>query len=133
MKKKKLLFALCLVLCVALLSGCGLMTVSQLTDMLPNDNTAPRATTAPAAPAAGGDTVTISRADYERYRQFDELLDIMDIVDENYYQDVDTETLLQGAAAGLLDAIDDPYTFYYTPEEFNQMWEEGNAPWAFNP
>ena len=128
--KKKLLVALCLVLCASLLSGCGLMTMAQLSNMLPDD-TSPRATAAPAAPAAvGGDTVTISRADYERYRQFDELLDIMDIVDENYYQDVDTETLLQGAAAGLLDAIDDPYTFYYTPEEYNQMWEEDEGEYA---
>ena len=128
--KKKLLVALCLVLCASLLSGCGLMTMAQLSNMLPDD-TSPRATAAPAAPAAvGGDTVTISRADYERYRQFDELLDIMDIVDENYYQDVDTETMLQGAAAGLLDAIDDPYTFYYTPEEYNQMWEEDEGEYA---
>ncbi|MBR5345483.1 MAG: S41 family peptidase [Clostridia bacterium] len=127
--KKKLLFALALVLCVCLLSGCSLMTMASLSNMLPEDDT-PRATAAPAAPAASGDTVTISRADYERYRQFDELLDIMDIVEENYYQDVDTEAMLQGAAAGLLDAIDDPYTFYYTPEEYAQMWEDDEGEYA---
>ena len=127
--KKKLLFALALVLCVCLLSGCSLMTMASLSNMLPDDDT-PRATAAPAAPAASGDTVTISRADYERYRQFDELLDIMDIVEENYYQDVDTKAMLQGAAAGLLDAIDDPYTFYYTPEEYAQMWEDDEGEYA---
>ena len=134
--KKKLLFVLCLVLCAALLSGCGLLTVSQLTDMLPDDSTASRATEAPAAAAgpavsaAGGDTVTISRADYERYRQFDELLDIMDIVQNSYYEDVDPQTMLYGAAAGMLDAVGDPYTFYYTPEEYAQLWEEDEGEYA---
>ena len=131
--KKKLLFGLCLVLCAALLSGCGLLTVSQLTDMLPDDGTASRAAATPAdpaVPAAGGDTVTISREDYERYRQFDELLDIMDIVEENYYEDVDPQDMLYGAAAGMLDAIGDPYTFYYTPEEYAQLWEDDEGEYA---
>lgn len=125
--KKRLLLALCLMLCVSLLSSCMLM--SSLTTMLPTgeeQESAPEVRDADTA-APDGDTVTISKAQYERYKKFDTLLEIMDVVNENYYQDVDENAMLQGAAAGLLDAIDDPYTFYYTPEEFAKLWEDDDG------
>ncbi len=137
--KKKLLLALCLALAATMLSGCALLPLSGLSGMLPDDNTptvpsVPAGETVPAAPAAtaapSGDTVVISREQYARYRQFEDLLEIMDNVEANYYQDADTEAMLQGAAAGMLDAIDDPYTFYYTPEEFAKMWEDDTGEYA---
>lgn len=144
---KKITLVISLLLCAALLSGCALIPVSGLTGMLPDDDTAmvpaatsaatdapraftPAGTDAPVAPSVSGDTVTISREQYERYRQFDDLLEIMDNVETYYYQDVDTETMLQGAAAGLLDAIDDPYTFYYSPDEYAQLWEDDAGEYA---
>ena len=123
--KKKTLLIVSLLACVCLLSGCGLLPYAAMSGMQPNESTAAAAQNAASQePKASGDQVLISREDYERYQQLDSLLDIMDIVDEYYYKDVDKEAMLQGAAAGLLDAIDDPYTFYYTPEEFAKMWED---------
>ena len=29
-----------------------------------------------------------------------------------------------GAADGLLSGLGDPYTFYYTPEEYAKLWED---------
>ncbi len=126
--KKLSLLTVCLLVCALLLSGCGLLPYATMSSMLPGEKPAAAQPASPdATPAASGDTVTISRAEYERYKQFDPLLDIMDIVDEYYYKDVDPEDLLQGAAAGMLDAVDDPYTFYYTPEEYAQMWEDDDG------
>lgn len=34
----------------------------------------------------------------------------------NYYQDVDENKLLEGAISGMAEAVEDPYTVYYTPK-----------------
>lgn len=73
------------------------------------------------------ETVTITREEYDRYRQFDELLEIMDLVDEYYYTDVDPQCLLDAAAAGMLEGIGDSYTYYYSKEEFDALWEEDDG------
>ena len=56
--------------------------------------------------------------------------EIMGIVGDNYYQDVETDDLLEGAAQGLLYGVGDPYTFYYTAEDFAEMWEEDEGEYA---
>lgn len=50
----------------------------------------------------------------QRYARLDE---IRRILEENYYQEVDEEALITGAIRGMMAALNDPYTFYYTPEE----------------
>ena len=82
------------------------------------------------AAAESGDTVTISREEYERYRQFDELLELMDAVDIYFYKDADYEKMLEGASAGLLSGLEDPYSFYYNPEEWVKLWEDDKGEYA---
>ena len=89
--KKKLALVLSLVLCCAMLSGCTTLTAlmgKQMANATTDDTS--------------GDTVTISREEYEKYKQFDKLLELMDIVDEGYFEDYDKQSLLDGAADGLL-------------------------------
>ena len=38
-----------------------------------------------------------------------------------YYEDVDDEDLEDGIYQGLMSAVGDPYTCYYTPEEYKEM------------
>ncbi|MDO4546734.1 MAG: S41 family peptidase [Clostridia bacterium] len=38
-----------------------------------------------------------------------------------YYVEVDDEELMLGAINGMTEALDDPYTFYYTPDEMSSM------------
>ena len=54
----------------------------------------------------------------------------MDIVDEGYFEDYDKQSLLDGAADGLLSGLGDPYTFYYTPEEYAKLWEDDEGEYA---
>lgn len=87
--KKKLALVLSLVLCCAMLSGCTTLTAlmgKQMANAATDDTS--------------GDTVTISREEYEKYKQFDKLLELMDIVDEGYFEDYDKQSLLDGAADG---------------------------------
>ncbi len=108
--KKKLTLLCTLLLTACLLTGCAALPL-MLTEMYPSTE---RADTSPRQ--ATGDTVTISREEYERYQKLDNLLLMLDTVKSEYYEDVDEYALIQSAAAGLLDGIDDPYTCYYTPE-----------------
>jgi len=75
-----------------------------------------------------GETVTISVEEYESLKRFEKLGYILDVVNENYYRDFDAEELMTGAARGLLYGLADPYTYYYTPQEYADMWadDEGN-------
>ena len=117
--KKKLALVLSLVLCCAMLSGCTTLTAlmgKQMANAATDDTS--------------GDTVTISREEYEKYKQFDKLLELMDIVDEGYFEDYDKQSLLDGAADGLLSGLGDPYTFYYTPEEYAKLWEDDEGEYA---
>ena len=119
-KRFSLMLTLALALC--LLCGCAYLPLSGMENMLPGKNEA--------QVTDNGDTVTISKEQYEKYQQFDKLLEIMGIVGDNYYQDVETDDLLEGAAQGLLYGVGDPYTFYYTAEDFAEMWEEDEGEYA---
>lgn len=132
--KKKYLALTAVLLCVTLLCGCAYLPTVGLEAMYSATEVA-SATQSPIAGTAGtagndGDTVTISRAQYERYQQLDDLLSIMDVVSEEYYKEVDTKDLLEGAAAGMLEVIGDPYTFYYTPEAYTKLWEDDEGEYA---
>ncbi len=56
----------------------------------------------------------------ERYRRLDEVRQTL--MDE-YYQPVDEDTLVLGAIRGMMDSLNDPYTFYYTTEEMEAEQE----------
>ncbi len=97
-----------------LLTGCALLPTT-ITD---------------AALGGSGETVTISREEYERLLAYEELEEMRQIVDMYYYQEPDHEAMMDGAAMGMLYGLDDPYTFYYTPESFAAMWEDDEGEYA---
>jgi len=123
--KKKFLMMVSLLLTACLATGCAYLPAMLTGDMLTGGSAA---SSAPAS--ASGDSVTISREEYERYQQFDVLLELMDMADLYYYEEVNTQNMLDGAANGLLQGLGDPYTFYYTPEEFAELWEEDEGEYA---
>ena len=114
-KARKMTVLLTLVL--VMLTSCSLLPTT-ITDALTGESTT----------ASDGEMVTISKEEYERLKQYEELDEIKQIVDQYYYQEPDEEGMLEGAAMGLLYGLDDPYTFYYTPENYAKMWadDEGN-------
>jgi len=76
------------------------------------------------------ETVTISKSDYERYQKYDELELIAEYIDAYYYTDTDFDTLLEGAKRGMVEALDDPYSYYYDSEEFSDLWEDDEGEYA---
>ncbi len=122
--KKKLTLFIALVLTAYMLSGCSYLPTLLLSDMLSGETTGSTST------VVNGDTVTISREQYERYQQFDTLLELMDLVEYAYFEEYDVQDMLDGAANGLLLGLGDPYTFYYTPEEYAALWEDDEGEYA---
>ena len=56
--------------------------------------------------------VTISVEEYERLKQFEKLATVKEYIETYYYQDVDTDLMMEYAMQGMLSSLDDPYTFY---------------------
>ena len=51
------------------------------------------------------------------------LIQMGDFLKTNYVEDVEDIELLRGAVKGMVEALDDPYSEYYTPEEFKEFNE----------
>ena len=113
---KMMKLAALLVLVCLLMTGCALLptTITDVAD----------------GAAVDGDTVTITKEEYERLMKYAEIEELKQIVEQYYYQEPDEQAMLDGAAAGLLYGLDDPYTFYYTPENYAKMWEDDEGEYA---
>ncbi len=127
---KKIILAVSLVTVMLLLSSCMMMSGSGLEAMFGQKEDASLKPEVPVQ-TDHGDTVTVSRAEYERYRngyerleKFSELADLYDIAETDFYWEPDTQKMIEYAAKGLMAGLDDPYSFYYSPEEFAELWEE---------
>lgn len=65
----------------------------------------------------------VSQDEYDRIQRYSRLDEVRDELVTQYYQDLDEDELLLGAIRGMTRAVDDPYTFYYTPEELQRSNE----------
>ena len=54
----------------------------------------------------------------ERYQRLDQVLCQLE---ENYYLELNQDQLVLGAVRGMLEAVGDPYTCYYTPAEMEEL------------
>lgn len=68
--------------------------------------------------------VFISKSLYEKYKKYDKLVALEQIVEQDYYKDVNEEDLIVGAEKGLIESLEDPYSQYYTKEEFTLLKEQ---------
>ncbi len=82
------------------------------------------------APQVTGDTVTVSREEYERFKKYQELDELLQVVQEYYYQEPDVDKLIENAQRGLLFGLEDPYSYYYNPEEYAELWEDDKGQYA---
>ena len=130
MKSTHKLFIL-LILSLLILSACAFIPANRL-ESLYSDNQDSVIVSGDYSDqgANGKDTVTISREEYEKLQKFSELYSIFDFANEHFYQETDPDKMIEYATRGLMAGLDDPYSYYYSPKEFTEMWEddEGNYP-----
>ncbi|WP_303866975.1 S41 family peptidase [Acetobacterium wieringae] len=55
------------------------------------------------------------------------LLALKEQIDLEYYKDVDNTTLIDGAIKGMFDSLGDPYSSYFTSEEFKKYMESATG------
>lgn len=70
------------------------------------------------------ETVTIPKAEYESLKKYQKLDEIIAYIEQYYYQEPDVDAMVEMATRGLLAGLEDPYTFYYNPDEWAEMWED---------
>ena len=58
------------------------------------------------------------------------LQEIYQTITQNYYTPVDSSKLVEGAISGMTGALNDPYTVYYTPSEYQQFTQQVNGQYA---
>ena len=52
---------------------------------------------------------------------------LTEIIASYFYEDVDQETLINGMYKGILEGLNDPYSQYYTQEEYQSLKESNNG------
>ena len=129
MKKISLVFSA--VLIAVLLGSCTMIPVTKLEAMFRNEQDS---TIISSETVNDGNTVTISKAEYEKYlqdaarvEQFSEMFSILDSANLDFYQETDQQKMVEYATRGLMAGLDDPYSYYYNPEEYAQMKEDDNG------
>ncbi|NLN48972.1 MAG: S41 family peptidase [Clostridiales bacterium] len=70
-----------------------------------------------------GDKVVVTKSDYRVLQDSKKLLSLKKYIDKNYLEFVDSQVLMEGAAKGLFDSLDDPYSIYMNEKEFNEFNE----------
>ena len=118
-----LLFGMLIVLC-----GCMLVPSAKLEAMFGTQENSALSAASTEKGNENGDTVTLSREEFEQYAQFSELVELIGEANLYFYKDFEQDKLLEYAAKGLMAGLGDPYSFYYSPKEYAEMWEddEGN-------
>lgn len=66
----------------------------------------------------------VSESDYEAIERYRRLEEVRKTLSDEYYVPLDEDELVLGAIRGMMEAVDDPYTFYYTTEELQQSNDE---------
>lgn len=73
------------------------------------------------------DGYLISESAYEEYENvldtFEDLYYIKNFLLTNYYKEIDSDILMEGAKRGMVDSIDDPYTVYLDERELESLYE----------
>lgn len=66
----------------------------------------------------------VTEAEYETIQRYSRLDEVRQTMLRDYYRELDEDELVLGAIRGMTGSVDDPYTFYYTPEELKREQED---------
>ena len=61
--------------------------------------------------------VVVSEEEYRMLERYARLDEVYHLIQNNYYIDVDDDELMLGAIDGMLSSLQDPYSYYETPED----------------
>lgn len=67
--------------------------------------------------------VSVDKDEYASLRKYEKLEEILQVIDEAYLWDYDENALLEGAAQGMIGALGDQYSYYYTAADVTDAEE----------
>ena len=71
------------------------------------------------------DTVMLKQSEYDELKHYKDTYSklelIRNIITSDYYEEADQEKLLDGAYRGLIGGLNDPYSVYYDPQEYEDI------------
>lgn len=73
------------------------------------------------------DTPLISKENQKHMAQMEAM---KELIDENFLFDYDEKQLYDGSLKGMFENLGDPYTAYYTKDEFDKLMEDVNGKYA---
>ncbi len=105
--KAMIALTLCVVLCLAALMGAGVLALNMTRAYSVNR--------------------PITQAEIDELERYARLNEVYEMITNDYYIEVDTDKLILGAIDGMTASLNDPYTYYQTPEDVaeEQTYEEG--------
>ncbi|MBR5961179.1 MAG: S41 family peptidase [Clostridia bacterium] len=122
---KRMLKFISVLAMLMLLCSCSLLPVTTLESMFDEtDNSSIVSGYSANNVSNDSNIVIISRDEYDKYQKFSEMFTIYDTAKEIFYQEPDTDKMVEYAIKGMMAGLDDPYSFYYNPKEYKQMQEE---------
>lgn len=62
-----------------------------------------------------------------RYENVNKFNQVRKILKDDYYQDVDENTLIEGAVSGLAESLKDPYTVYFNKDQMKAFMEKSEG------
>ena len=77
-----------------------------------------------------GDRFIVKREVYELLKKYELLEQIRQVIERDYIEEIDLDEQLIGAIRGMTDALDDPYTSYFTPEEYKEFITQTQGSYA---
>lgn len=69
---------------------------------------------------ASGQEYAVTESEYQFISRYRRLNEVLELIEGNYYAETDEDALILGAIRGMVSSLDDPYSFYRTPEEMLQ-------------
>ena len=64
--------------------------------------------------------VNISRDDYDEYRKLKKVSELKKDIEELYYKETESDSLVEGAISGMFDSLDDKYSYYISEDELKR-------------
>ena len=123
--RKKMLKIICVIAMLLVLSSCSLIPVSSLESMFnETGNSSITSGYSTGSAAKDSNVVIISKDEYEKYQKFSEMFTIYDTAKDYFYQEPDTDLMVEYAIRGMMAGLDDPYSFYYNPKEYKEMMDD---------
>ncbi|MBC5647774.1 S41 family peptidase [Christensenella tenuis] len=74
-----------------------------------------------------GNDILLGKGSYQDIQKYMEISDLEKIISDTYYRDIDQNDLVTGTLKGMVESLNDPYSVYYTEEEYKEFNQQSDA------